>query len=205
MSGEELRAMWRGYTPELLGRQNNYAVLCPFVECSDGLHLLFEVRAATLRRQPGEVCFPGGRMEQGETAEQCALRETAEELAIPCADIQVFGQSDFLCLPGKFLLQPVLGLVDAKGMEAMHPSLGEVQETFTVPLDFFQNNPPQVFEYVLKPDVSPNFPYNEVGIPETYFWGRGLVEVPIWHWRGHTIWGMSGRIVKNLMETMDRF
>ena len=108
MNSEHLRALWRGYTPGLLGRQYDYAVLCPFIERTDGLHLLFEVRAATLRNQPGVVCFPGGRTEVGETAIQCALRETAEELAISPKHVQIFGQSDFVCQPGKFLLQPVL-------------------------------------------------------------------------------------------------
>ena len=51
-------------------------------------HLLFEVRADTLDRQPGEVCFPGGHMESGETPAACALRETEEELSIPSAAIR---------------------------------------------------------------------------------------------------------------------
>ena len=76
MTGLELERAWRGREPGLLGRKHACAVLCPFVETEEGLRLLFEVRAPSLRRQGGEVCFPGGRMEPGETPEQCALRET---------------------------------------------------------------------------------------------------------------------------------
>lgn len=58
-------------------------MLVPLVERPEGLCLLYEVRADTLGRQPGEVCFPGGRIEGVESPEECALRETEEELSIP--------------------------------------------------------------------------------------------------------------------------
>ena len=86
---EHLRRRYADHVPGLLGARHSYAVLCPLVERPDGLHLLFEVRSAALHRQPGEVCFPGGRMEAGETPEQCALRETEEELAIPRQEVEV--------------------------------------------------------------------------------------------------------------------
>ena len=73
-----------------------YAVLVPLVEGEEGLELLFEVRAATLSRQPGEVCFPGGRMERGETPAACALRESWEELAIPPARVELLAELDWV-------------------------------------------------------------------------------------------------------------
>ena len=79
---EALYRRYESYTPGLLGLRRNYAVLCPFVERNGEPHVLLEVRAKELR-QGGEVCFPGGAMEAGETAAECALRETEEELGIP--------------------------------------------------------------------------------------------------------------------------
>ena len=76
---ERLERRFAGHVPGLLGARHSYAVLCPLVETEDGLSLLFEVRSASLRRQPGEVCFPGGAAEPGEDAAACALRETEEE------------------------------------------------------------------------------------------------------------------------------
>lgn len=197
-----LQALWRDHTPGLLGRKNEFAVLCPFVEREDGLHLLFEVRAATLRRQGGQVCFPGGRMEPGETAEQCALRETEEELCIPPSSIQLLGRSDYLCQPGHFFLQPVPGLVDEAGFCALRPSPAEVAEAFTVPLEFFRSNPPEMYFYTLEPESPSDFPYDAVGVSPPYNWEGGEVDVPIWRWEGRAVWGMTGRIVKNLIETM---
>ena len=79
---ETLRRRFGGHTPTLLGERHRYAVLCPLVEREDGLHFLYEVRARSLS-QGGEVCFPGGRMEIGESPEECALRETEDPPAGP--------------------------------------------------------------------------------------------------------------------------
>ncbi|MFR3920841.1 MAG: NUDIX domain-containing protein [Dysosmobacter welbionis] len=79
---EHLRRRYADHVPGLLGARHSYAVLCPLVERPDGLHLLFEVRSAALHRQPGECVSPGAGWRRGD-AEQCALRETEEELAIP--------------------------------------------------------------------------------------------------------------------------
>ena len=182
-----------------MGAQREYAVLCPFVERPDGPHLLFEVRAAGLR-QGGEVCFPGGRMEPGETPAQCALRETEEELSIPRAEIDVFGASDFICNQRGFLLRPILGVVSPAGMAALRPSPAEVAEVFTAPLAFFRETPPEVYAYDLLPQVPEDFPYEAVGIRPDYPWATGRAEVPVWHWQGHAVWGMTARIVKDILE-----
>ena len=58
-----------------------YAILIPWVATGEGDALLLEVRSQ-LVRQPGEVCFPGGRAEPGESAVEAAVRETCEELGI---------------------------------------------------------------------------------------------------------------------------
>lgn len=130
-----------GHEPGLLGARREFAVLCPLVEQPDGLHILFEVRAAALR-QGGEVCFPGGRREPGETAADCALRETEEELSIPPSQVRLLGTPDFLCSQRGFLIRPFLGLVSPAGMAVMAPSPAEVAEVFTVPLAFFQETKP---------------------------------------------------------------
>ena len=196
---EDLRRRFGGHAPGLMGARYSYAVLCPLVEKPDGLHLLFEVRAAGLR-QGGEVCFPGGRAESGESPVGCALRETAEELSIPPSAVTVLGMPDFICNQRGFLLQPVLGLVSPAGLEAMCPSPAEVAEVFTVPFAFFQATEPEVYRYDLVPTQPEGFPYEELGIAPDYPWSRGRVEVPVWRYENHIIWGMTARIVKDILN-----
>ena len=61
MTAEEFRTRWTGHVPKVQDVTGEYAVLVPLVERPEGLCLLYEVRADTLGRQPGEVCFPGWR------------------------------------------------------------------------------------------------------------------------------------------------
>ena len=203
MSGalEALRRRYGGYQPGLLGARHSYAVLCPLVERPDGLHLLFEVRARNLS-QGGEVCFPGGRMEAGETPAQCALRETEEELSIPAAEVSLLGTPDFICNQMGFLLRPVLGLVSPAGLAALRPSPDEVAEVFTAPLSFFAETAPEPWRYELVPQVPEDFPYESVGIPRDYAWNHGWVDVPVWYWQGHAVWGMTARLVRDLIKSL---
>lgn len=197
-AAEALRRRYKGHVPGLLGARSSYAVLVPLLEAADGPRLLFEVRAADLR-QGGEVCFPGGRMEPGETPEACALRETEEELAIPPGEVELLGLPDFICNQRGFLLRPVLGLVSPRGMERLRPSPAEVAEFFTVPLAFFRSTEPVTARYALTPALPEDFPYEAAGIPRDYPWSPGAVEVPSWRYEGHVIWGMTARIVRDII------
>ena len=190
-------------TPQLMDCSRYYAVLVPLVEREGELSVLYEVRARTLRRQPGEVCFPGGRMEAGETAEDCALRETWEELAIPPSAVHVLGRLDFIAHRANFLMQPVLARVDGAALDAMCPSPAEVEETFLVPLAHLLDHPPLEYEYRLVPETR-GFPNELVGIPEDYRWQPGRENVPVYPWGKHAIWGLTGRITRNLVKLLSK-
>ena len=112
MDQETLRRKLAEHRPSLQQARGEFAVLVPLVEGPEGLSLLYEVRPAKLHHHSGEVCFPGGRMEPGETPRQCALRETHEELGIPAERIELLGELDFLYLRSQGILYPVLGQVD---------------------------------------------------------------------------------------------
>ena len=69
MELEKLSKLVQARTPGLMDATGRYAVLVPLVEGEQGWQVLYEVRAAKLHRQPGEVCFPGGKMEGTESPE----------------------------------------------------------------------------------------------------------------------------------------
>ena len=151
MTAEEFRARWTGHVPKVQDVTGEYAVLVPLVERPEGLCLLYEVRADTLGRQPGEVCFPGGRLEPGEDAVSCALRETWEELGIPRPAVEVVAELDWLTHQGGFVLYPVLGIVAPEAAERLRHGPAEVKETFFVPVDWLRAHPPEVYAYPLEP------------------------------------------------------
>ena len=202
MTRSELHARFAQRTPDLQDVTARCAVLVPLVEGPSGWELLFEVRAATLRRQPGEVCFPGGRMEAGEDAISCALRETWEEIGVPPQSVEVVAQLDILFHQSGFAMYPVLGVVDSAAARRLTLQSAEVAETFQVPLDFFRTHPPLCPTYPLSPQPGADFPYEAIGFPQGYPFRGGKVEVPIYRWEGRAIWGLTGRIVRHLVEVL---
>ena len=201
---DDLARLLAGRQPDLMDKRGEFSVLVPLVEGEEGLSLLYEVRARTLRSQPGEICFPGGRMEAGETPEECALRETWEELAIPPRAVHILGRLDFIAHRAGFLMHAVAAKIDREAVEHMRPSPAEVAETFFVPLDFFLKNPPLDLSYDLVPNPGTDFPYEQAGIPRDYAWRLGRETVPVYRWRDRVIWGLTGRITRNLLGYIRR-
>ena len=180
-----------------------YAVLVPLVELEGKLHLLYEVRAATLRRQPGEVCFPGGRIEKDESAQECALRETWEELSISPDAIRVLGPLDFICHRSGFIMYPILALVDGQAVKHLIPNPDEVDSTFLVPLSALRSISPEQYRYELIPNPGKDFPYERVGIPRDYCWQSGVESGLIYPWQDKAIWGLTARITRHVLSLWD--
>ena len=202
MNRDALQTLLQNREPGLMDATGRYAVLVPLAQGPKGPSLLYEVRAKTLRRQPGEVCFPGGLMEKGETPEDCALRETWEELAIPDRCVRLLGRLDFIAHRANFIMWPVLGVVDSAALERMVPSPAEVEEVFFVPLSHLLRTPPIEYTYELVPTPAENFPYEIIGIPKNYRWQNGRENVPVYPWEGRAIWGLTGRITRNLISLL---
>lgn len=187
--------------PGLMDSRRSYAVLVPLVEFGGEPHLLYEVRARTLRRQPGEVCFPGGLMEPGETPEECALRETWEELGIPPEKVRLLGRLDFIAHRANFLMWPILGVVDSGALSPrLRPNPAEVEEVLLVPLSYLLETEPIEYEYELIPTPAEDFPYELIGIPRDYQWQHGSENVPVYPWQVRAIWGLTGRITRNFIK-----
>ena len=96
------------------GGRTHSAVLVPlFCDPAGRLHAVFTRRRADLRRHAGEISFPGGRRDDGETLMQTALREAHEEVGLPPADVDVIGA---LAPVGTFVtnyaIYPFVGLIE---------------------------------------------------------------------------------------------
>lgn len=93
------------------------AVLMLFAETADGEpEVLFTERSHTMRTQPGQVSFPGGHVDPGETMVDAALREAYEEIGLVSDEITVLGQLPVLFLPpANFAVTPVIGWWHERG------------------------------------------------------------------------------------------
>jgi len=189
------------HTPKILGseRFSKYAVLLPLLQKEDGIHVLFEVRSLEMRRQPGEICFPGGRMDAQDIDEQgAAIRETVEELGINKQDITDVFPLDYMISPFGMILYPYVGYIN--NPEKIKPSPAEVGEIFTVPLSFLIHNEPEIYRIELKAEPEENFPFDLIPGGEKYKWrARGMDEY-FYRYGGKTIWGLTARILAHFIE-----
>lgn len=203
MNIQDFRNQFGSHRPTLQEAKGLYAVLVPLVEKEDGLYLLYEVRSAGLRHHTGEVCFPGGRMEDGESPVDCALRETYEELGISSEAIEILGQLDFIYLRSESLMFPVLARIEESALDTIKRSEAEVADTFLVPLRYLQAHPPTRYHYALHPQVDDAFPYDEVQTPPNYTWLPGRMDIPVYHGLPYPLWGLTARITDWLIRSMD--
>ncbi len=191
-----------GRRPTLLDQSARMvsAVLLPLVEKEGKCHILFEVRSKNLNRQPGEICFPGGRVESGDDPDPLvtALRETTEELGIGNEDVRLIGPLDILATPLGTLIYPYAGEIKTSRIE---PNPREVEEIFLVPVDFFLSEPPYVTHVEVATRYQPDFPLDKV--PPVYKEGwqvRACYPMYFYEYDQYFIWGLTGQILYNFLS-----
>jgi 8-oxo-dGTP pyrophosphatase MutT (NUDIX family) len=114
------------------------AVLIPLVWYDDEWHLLFTRRTDTVESHKGQVSFPGGACDEGETTpEQTALREAEEEIGIFPGEVRVLGRLSNLITITYFRVTPVIGVV--KWPAVFRVGAHEVARIFTMPLAWLAN------------------------------------------------------------------
>ncbi len=111
------------------------AVLVPLVNRPAGLQVLFTLRSASLPDHPGQISFPGGRVESDDaTLAAAALREAAEEVGLPPRQVTVLGHlSEYETVTG-YRVTPVVGWIEPP--LTLTPDPVEVADVFEVPLAF---------------------------------------------------------------------
>lgn len=130
-SPEQLEKLRRMIPPNL----SHAAVLVPLVDRPEGLQVLLTQRASHLKNHPGQISFPGGRIEATDVNPwHAALRETQEEIGLEPAFVTPAGYlRDHLVISG-FRVTPAVGFV-RPGFELRLDST-EVESAFEVPLEF---------------------------------------------------------------------
>ena len=198
MELKTVREKMAGREPGIIDGTKEFAVLIPLVERDGELHVVYEKRAEGIR-QPGDVCFPGGKIEEGESIVECALRETAEEIGI--TDVEVIGQFDTMLEVGRITMHTVLGIIKERDLENAVLNTAEVAEIFSVPLEFFDAAQPIIYTGKMIQDVT-GFPYEQTGIRSDYKWRVGKQDIYIYHYEKWIIWGLTARITRWFVEKM---
>ncbi|MCO6419805.1 CoA pyrophosphatase [Siccirubricoccus sp. KC 17139] len=155
------------------------AVLVPIVT-HPAPSILLTLRAARMNAHAGQVSFPGGRMEPGETPEATALREAAEEVGLDPRLPELLGRLPDQVTGTGFHITPVVALVPPPLQ--LTPSPAEVEEPFELPL-----------AVVLDPGA-PERHRREVAGGTREFW--------VWPHERHYIWGATAAILVNLARLL---
>ncbi|MEM9501546.1 MAG: CoA pyrophosphatase [Pseudomonadota bacterium] len=156
-------------------RSTPAAVLIAVTERSNPSVILTQ-RPRGMRDHPGQVAFPGGKIDHGEDAITAALREAEEELALPREAVQVVGASDEYQTGTGFCVTPVLGVVPPD-LELV-PNQAEVEAWFEAPLDLLLDRS--------------NWQTNEV------YWRGAQRRYLEMNYEGFRIWGVTAAIIANL-------
>ncbi len=156
-------------------------------------------RPRTLRHHGGQICFPGGRIEAGETPTQAALREFSEELGIPADVVEICGE-----LPVQYVyasdneVTPIVCVL-RKPSGPWQPDPGEVDEVIHLPLQVpCQQSPVASIWYQRCVQAAAD--------PETLV-AHFRFRAPAFEYRSRRIWGATAVILDQLAQCLlpDRF
>lgn len=153
------------------------AVLIPIIANPNGACVLLTRRADSLAHHTGQVAFPGGRLDPGETAVDAALREAREEVDLDPAAVTVLGLSDAYETGTGYLVTPVIGWIDA--LPPLKASPDEVAEIFQAPWDFLMDPANHSRDHLEAPE----------GV-KRWFWAMT--------WNEQYIWGATAGIIRAL-------
>ncbi len=200
MDIEKIREIIKNRTPKPIDIKKNYAVLIPIIENNNKLEIIYELRSKNLDSQPGEISFPGGEVEDNETYEEAAIRETIEELNIKKENINIIGELDYLVSYANITIHCFLGTISGLIVDNIAPNSAEVDHIFTVPLDFLLENEPDVYYLDLKTVLNDEFPYNLIPNGRDYNWRRGKHSVMFYYYKDYIIWGFTARMTKQFID-----
>lgn len=161
----------------LTAKSQQAAVLVPIIEHADRLTVLLTKRAKHLKHHPGQISFPGGKIESTDASpEHAAMREAYEEVGLMPDKVSVIGKFRRYRTISQYRITPIIGLV--KPPVNLFIDANEVELAFEVPLD-----------YLCHPSNHIVHSIRRKGIQQTLFFIT---------YEDHLIWGVTASIIRNL-------
>ena len=190
--------------PDIIGIEEyrHYAVTLPLVYKDGQWQIVFEVRSEKLRRQPGEICFPGGSVEPGEDYGAAALRECCEELMLEAKQVEMIEPLDLFLSPFGLVVHPYLAILHDYKMTFGEDEVGDV---FAMPVEWLQTYEPKVYHNQLIHVPAGDFPYQLIPGGEDYRWGQGHYDVYFYEYDNRVIWGLTARILQASLGEISQY
>ena len=174
------------------------AVFIPLVRKDGGIHILFEVRASSLKHRPSEISFPGGGIEEGETPMEAAIRETKEEIGSYPEDIKIISELDLLVTPVKYIIHPFAGYLD--NIDHISLNKDEVDHVFMVPLSYLLENHPKKYFNTVQVVPDQDLPFDLIPGNKNYKFENGKSQILFYKYKDYVIWGITAKILYNFLE-----
>jgi len=204
MNLEQIENVLKGTMAKPIVDGINFAVLVPLIEINNELNLIFEVRSMSIKRQPGEISFPGGRIEDGETPLEAAVRETIEETGIKRDCIKIITELDYASHKEGAFVYSYLGYIKDTVYLDIKFSKDEVSELFYVPLSFFLENEPEKYYINYYPETEENFPFHMINQGTDYKWDKIKYPVYFYKYNDYIIWGLTAKITYNFIKKLKK-
>lgn len=191
-------------TQNILGFEKSFlsAVFLPLVEMDGQTCILFEKRASDLKVQPGEICFPGGRIDRIDASPaQAAIRETTEELGLADEDISILAPLDIVVSPFSAIIYPFVGQIH--NPQDIKINSSEVAEIFYVPLNYLLEQQPIEQKLSLKVTFPEDYPFELVPGGKNYPYRDAIMPQQFYIWQDRIIWGLTARILHHFLDLIN--
>lgn len=185
--------------PGVIGEDTarKFAVALPIMHMNGEPNLLFQVRSQKMRQQPGDICFPGGKMELSDlTSREAAVRELSEETGIPRAKAAHIGELDRWLTAYGIVVYPHVFMIDDVTLAPNE----EVAELFTVPIASLRNQHPDQIIIPITPDPPDDFPYEKIAGGRDYQFRKSSIPELFYEYEGRHIWGLTARILQHFLK-----
>lgn len=179
----------------------NRASVIIFLAKIDGkINVLFQMRSKNMRSQPGDISFPGGKIEEGEDPKEAAIRETYEEIGLNKCDFEIVAPLNILTTHYNLLIHPYLGYI--KDITKIKISRDEVDHIFFVPLEYFIDNEPLIINSEMVVKRNEDFPYERINGGKNYKFKNGLYKSLFYKYNDYNIWGITAIMLNDFINDL---